>query len=50
MVVVLDDAGDILVKAVFPGFRDEGDSVLYGEDGVYVNLGVGISHDYKNPP
>jgi len=45
MTVVLNDSGDVLVEAVFPGFRDEGDSVLYSEDGVYVDLGIGIGHD-----
>lgn len=43
---LFDDADDITVEFVFVLFRDEGLSTLNGEDDVYVDLRIGVRHDF----
>ena len=43
---LVDDAHDITVKLGFVLFRDEGLSAFDGEDDVYVDLCVGVGHNF----
>ncbi len=42
MSIILQDAGNILMKTFFPGRLDYRLSIFYSEDAVDVQLGIGI--------
>ena len=44
---VSDDAHDIPVELGFVLFWDEGLSTFNGEDDVYVDLRIGVGHDFS---
>ena len=47
MTIILQDAGNVLMKPFFPGWLYYGFPVLYSKNGMNVQLGKGIRHDDK---